>query len=114
MMTIHASKVQNSTASADLRQRAELMVAAAAAAADKVDQEARFPSEAFAVAKAQRLLGIWVPIELGGEGASVSDVADLCCMLGRACASTAMVFAIHQIMVTIRVRHAPNSAWHMP
>ena len=112
MMTIHASKMQSSTAAADIRQRAELMAAAAAAAADKVDQEARFPSEAFAVAKAQRLLGIQVPLELGGEGASVSDVADLCYMLGRACASTAMVFAMHQIMVTILVRHAPNSAWH--
>src|SRR5215472_13228900 len=111
MMTI-ASKVQNSTASTDIRQRAELMAAAAASAADKVDQEARFPSEAFAAAKTQRLLGIQVPIELGGEGASVSDVADLCYMLGRACASTGMVFAMHQIMVTILVRHAPNSAWH--
>ena len=112
MMTIHANKVQNLTTSADLKQRAELMAAAAAAAADKVDQEARFPSEAFSVAKTHRLLGIQVPIELGGEGASVSDVADLCYLLGRACASTAMVFAMHQIMVTILVRHAPNSAWH--
>ena len=112
MMTIHANKVHNLTTSADLKQRAELMVAAAAAAADKVDQEARFPSEAFLAAKTHRLLGIQVPIELGGEGASVSDVADVCYMLGRACASTAMVFAMHQIMVTILVRHAPNSAWH--
>ena len=34
------------------------------------------------------LLGILVPTELGGEGASVSDVADLCYVLGRSCAST--------------------------
>src|SRR5215831_1009682 len=112
MMTIHASKLTNSAAPADIKQRAELMAAAAAAAADKVDQEARFPSEAFSVAKTHRLLGIQVPIELGGEGASVSDVADLCYLLGRSCASTAMIFAMHQIMVTILVRHAPNSAWH--
>ena len=112
MMTIHADKVHDSMASADIRQRAELMAAAAAAAADKVDQEARFPTEAYAVAKAQRLLGIQVPIELGGEGASVSDVGDICYLLGRACASTAMVFAMHQIMVRILVRHAPDSAWH--
>jgi len=112
MMTINAGKVQHSIFSSDLRQRAELMATAAAGAADKVDHEARFPSEAFAVAKSQRLLGIQAPIELGGESAGVSDVADLCYLLGRACASTAMIFAMHQIMVTILVRHAPNSAWH--
>src|SRR5262247_2975199 len=112
MMTIHANKMQHSAASVDITQRAELMATAAAAAAEKVDQEARFPSEAFAVAKTQRLLGIQVPIALGGEAASVSDVADLCYLLGRACASAAMVFAMHQIMVAILVRHASNSVWH--
>ncbi len=112
MMTIHATKVQDSISSVDLKTRAELMAAAAAAAADKVDQEARFPAEAYAAAKAQRLLGIQVPIELGGEGASVSDVADVCYLLGRSCASTAMIFAMHQIMVTILVRHASKSAYH--
>lgn len=112
MMTIHASKVQDRISSADLKERVGLMASAAAAAADKVDQEARFPSEAYAVAKTQRLLGIQVPIELGGEAASVSDVADLCYALGRSCASTAMIFAMHQIMVTILVRHASQSAWH--
>jgi acyl-CoA dehydrogenase len=110
MMTIHAGKVQHSPS--DWRQRAELMATAAAEAADKVDHEARFPSEAFAMAKSQRLLGIQVPIELGGEAASVSDVADVCYLLGRSCASTAMIFAMHQIMVTILVRHASSSAWH--
>jgi acyl-CoA dehydrogenase len=58
------------------------------------------------------LLGVLVPIELGGEGATVSDVADICYMLGRCCASTGMVFAMHQIMVAILVRHARDSAWH--
>jgi acyl-CoA dehydrogenase len=112
MMTIHASKPANAISSADLRGRADLMASAAAAAADKVDQEARFPAEAYAVAKAERLLGIQVPIELGGEAASVSDVADLCYVLGRSCASTGMIFAMHQIMVTILVRHASESMWH--
>jgi acyl-CoA dehydrogenase len=112
MMTIHAGKVQRSVFTADLRERAELMATAAAGVADEVDREARFPSEAFAVAKIQRLLGIQAPIELGGEAASVSDVADLCYLLGRACASTAMIFAMHQITVTILVRHASSSAWH--
>jgi acyl-CoA dehydrogenase len=112
MMTIHTGSERHSTTSADLRQRAAEVAATAALAADEVDHEARFPFEAFAAAKAQRLLGVLVPIELGGEGATISDVADICYMLGRACASTGMVFAMHQIMVAILARHARDSAWH--
>ena len=88
------------------------MAAAAAKNADAVDREARFPAEAFQAAREQRLLDILVPADLGGEGASVSDVVDVCYVLGRACASTAMIFAMHQIMVAILVRHARNSPWH--
>jgi acyl-CoA dehydrogenase len=112
MMTFHRGSGQHSTTSTDLRQRTAEVAAAAALAADKVDHEARFPSEAFAAAKAQRLLGVLVPIELGGEGATVSDVADICYALARACASTGMIFAMHQIMVAILVRHAGESEWH--
>jgi acyl-CoA dehydrogenase len=39
-------------------------------------------------------------------------VVDICYALGRACASTAMIFAMHQIMVAILVRHGRDSAWH--
>ena len=53
-----------------------------------------------------------VPTELGGEGATISDVAETCHALGRACASTGMVFAMHSIMVAILVRHGLGSAWH--
>lgn len=80
--------------------------------ADSVDREARYPGEAFLSARTQRLLGLMVPIELGGEGASLSNVVDVCYILARGCASTAMIFAMHQIMVAILVRHARNSPWH--
>ena len=96
----------------DLKLRAELMAAAAAENADAVDREARFPAEAFSAARSQRLLGIQVPSDLGGEDASVSDAVNICYMLGRACASTGMIFAMHQIMVSILVRHARGSTWH--
>ncbi len=88
------------------------MAATAAQSAAEVDRLARFPDEAFAAARQQRLLGMLVPQELGGEGARVSDAADVCYTLGRACASTAMIFAMHQIMVAVLVRHARNSQWH--
>ncbi|HUN58762.1 MAG TPA: acyl-CoA dehydrogenase family protein [Candidatus Binataceae bacterium] len=95
-----------------LRARAEVVAKTAADNADSVDSEGRFPAEAFTAARAQRLLGMMVPPDLGGEGASISDVADVCYMLGCACASTGMIFAMHQIMVAILVRHAQDSSWH--
>jgi len=95
-----------------LKARADFAVAAAAAHADKVDKDARFPAEAFKVIREQRLLGIHVPQEFGGEGASVGDIMDICYLLGQACASTAMIFAMHQIMVVILARHARSSDWH--
>jgi acyl-CoA dehydrogenase len=100
------------TGGQNLKGRAEVVAAAAAEHGDAVDRDARFPTETFAAARAQRLLGMMVPVELGGEGASVSDVVDVCYMLGKACASSAMIFAMHQIMVAILVRHARNSPWH--
>ena len=53
-----------------------------------------------------------VPPELGGEGASIADVVDVCYVLGRACASTAMIYAMHQTKVACLVRHGRGSAWH--
>jgi acyl-CoA dehydrogenase len=100
------------TATADLGGRAEAVAAVAAVHADAVDSAARFPHEAIAMARSQRLLGIMVPHRLGGEGASVSDVIDVCYRLGRACASTAMIYAMHQTKVALIVRHGRDSAWH--
>ena len=96
----------------DIKRRAQAAAAVAAAHATPVDGEARFPTEAFSAIRAQRLLGILVPVELGGEGARISDVVDVCYVLGRACGSTAMIFAMHQIMVACIVRHAAGSLWH--
>ena len=49
----------------------------------RVDRAARFPAEAFAALKEQKLLGILVPRAFGGEGASVRDVAEICHILGQ-------------------------------
>ncbi|MFI5233336.1 MAG: acyl-CoA dehydrogenase family protein [Gemmatimonadales bacterium] len=88
------------------------MAAVAAAHADEVDRAARFPAETFAAIREQRLLSMLVPVELGGDGASVSDAADICCTIGTSCGSSAMIFAMHQIQVAILTRHAPTSEWH--
>src|SRR5690348_14757845 len=92
--------------------RARLVTATAAEHADEVDREARFPFETFAAARQHRLLSMLVPVELGGDGATVSDAVDICYMLGMACGSSAMIFAMHQIQVVILLRHALESAWH--
>jgi len=103
--------IQNRLVTTDLTRRAELVASIAAAAADGVDSETKFPAEAIAAARAQRLLGILVPAELGGEEASVSDVVDVCYALGRACASAGMIYAMHQMMVAALVRHAGADTW---
>jgi acyl-CoA dehydrogenase len=109
---IIAASNLHAASSAALTSRAEKVAAVAATYAAAVDTESRFPREALAAARTERLLGIAVPPELGGEGASVSDVVDLCYMLGRSCASTAMVYAMHQTKVACLVRHGRDSAWH--
>src|SRR2546423_14127419 len=92
--------------------RARFVAAAAAEHAAEVDRDSRFPSETFAAARQHRLLSMLVPVELGGDGATVSDVVDICYMLGTACGSSAMIFAMHQIQVVILLRHARQSPWH--
>ena len=61
-----------------LGSRAEKVAAIAAAHASAVDAVSRFRGEAIAAAREHRLLGIAVPREFGGEGASISEVADIC------------------------------------
>jgi acyl-CoA dehydrogenase len=96
----------------DLAARAQTVAAIAAKHAPAVDRAARFPDEAIQAAREQRLLGILVPAELGGEGASISEAVDVCYTLGRACGSTGLIFAMHQMMVACLIRHGIDSAWH--
>src|SRR5512142_2405176 len=62
-----------------------------------VDRQARFPREAIDALRAERMLSVLVPIEFGGAGAEFPDVAAAVEVLGRYCASTAMIYAMHQI-----------------
>jgi acyl-CoA dehydrogenase len=94
----------------DLTARARAAADVAKMNAAAVDAEARFPSEAFAEIRKQRLLGLQVPQALGGEGASIAEIADVCYILGQACSSTALIFAMHQIKMACITRHAKGSA----
>jgi acyl-CoA dehydrogenase len=97
---------------ATLAERAEIVAATASRHAVAVDEAGRFPQETLAALREQRLLGIMVPRELGGEGASTAEIADVCYRLGRACASSGMIYAMHQTKVACLVRHGRASAWH--
>ena len=57
------------------------------------------------------MLSAYVPVALGGYGSSIEELATICRLLGEACASTAMVFAMHQIQVACLVRHGSGSAF---
>jgi acyl-CoA dehydrogenase len=83
-------------------------------AARSVDEEARFPSEAFAALRQVKLLSSYVPREYGGAsggagGLTLSELAQHCEVLAERCASTAMVYAMHQIQVACVVRHAQGT-----
>ena len=93
----------------DLAGRARAAAEVAAAHAAAVDASARFPNEAFAEIRRQKLLGIQVPASLGGEGASLDDLADVCFILGQACGSTGLIYAMHQIKIACIVRHAKGA-----
>ncbi|HXC25885.1 MAG TPA: acyl-CoA dehydrogenase family protein [Gemmatimonadaceae bacterium] len=83
----------------------------AAATADAVDREARFPSESIEALRQARMLGAFIPVEFGGMGCSISDLSAICTALGQYCSSTAMVYAMHQIQVACIVRHGKDSPY---
>ncbi len=96
----------------DFAERLRTAVAVAAAHADAVDREGRFPIEAVDALRASRLMSIAAPRELGGEGRSLAEVVEVCSALGGVCASTGMVFAMHQISLANLIDCASDGAWH--
>jgi acyl-CoA dehydrogenase len=80
----------------------------AAPAADEVDVQGRFPAETISALRAEGLLSALIPRSLGGMGATYSEVSRGLVALGRQCASSAMVAAMHHIQVASLVRHGRN------
>jgi acyl-CoA dehydrogenase len=75
-------------------------------AADDVDRKARFPTEAVDALRAEGLMAVLVPTDLGGGGVSVGAVAEIVGALARYCGSTAMIYAMHQLQVACLARHS--------
>ena len=73
--------------------------------ASAVDADSRFPHETFDAVRESRLLGAYIPVELGGEGATLSDLAAISHALSQGCSSSGMVYAMHQIQVACLLHH---------
>lgn len=112
LQTVQSVSPSTQPAVENIADRAARAAAVAAEHAAAVDADSRFPQEAIDALKAENLLGILVPAELGGEEASVSDVVDVCYALGRACSSTGMIYAMHQVKAACVAYHGMDSAWH--
>jgi acyl-CoA dehydrogenase len=83
----------------------------AAAPAIDVERESRFPVETIDALRELRALSSPVPVELGGDGVSFETLAQCCLELGRNCAASAMVFAMHQIQLLAILRHFEPGSW---
>jgi acyl-CoA dehydrogenase len=81
----------------------------AARHADQVDKDARFPSESLDALRQAKALSAAVPLELGGHGYGVRELAEMCSALAGACGSSAMVLAMHHIQVACLARHGDSS-----
>ncbi|MDB4969838.1 MAG: acyl-CoA dehydrogenase [Myxococcales bacterium] len=81
---------------------------AAKHAAD-VDRQARFPSETFEALRKARLLTAALPKELGGGGANMAELAEMCTALAQGCGASGMVLAMHHIQVACIARHGMGS-----
>ncbi len=84
----------------------------AAAHADEVDRDARFPVEAIDALREAGALSAFVPASLGGGGVPLTALARACLELARGCSATAMVFAMHQIQIATIVRHMDRGGWY--
>jgi acyl-CoA dehydrogenase len=78
-------------------------------AADAVDRDARFPVETVEALRSSRLLSCLVPEDLGGASATLSEVGAATAALARKCASSAMVFAMHNLQVAMLARHCTTA-----
>lgn len=105
------SKVEATTAESPV-DRMRRVADVAAEHADAVDREGRFPAETVAALKRERLLGVAIPAEHGGEGLGTAAVADLIAQLAQACGSSAMIYAMHQIKTSSFIMHGAGSDWH--
>lgn len=65
--------------------------------AENIDKEGKWPEESIRGLQNAGLGGLVVPTEAGGHGQGLKEVARVCEILGKQCASTALCFGMHLV-----------------
>lgn len=73
-----------------------------------IDQENRFPKEAFQAFRDTGLLGLMVPKEYGGLGGKLSDLVSVVEIIAESCGSTAMCFLMHSVSTYVIAANPAN------
>lgn len=81
----------------------------AAKHASDVDRSARFPVETVQALKDAKILSALVPEELGGAGAGMRELGEICATIAQGCGSSGMVLAMHYSQLACLVRHGMES-----
>ena len=112
-VTIHLDKrLLPDVASPKITARAASVARVARDHADAVDAGSEFPRAAIDALRAAKMFSVAVPRELGGEGAELGAIVDACYTLAQACASTGMIYAMHQAALACVIRHGIDADWH--
>lgn len=107
-MRTDAQGVANAARHQDPLSAGRAAAAIARSSAAETDRAGAFPSAGMSALRSSGLLGLLVPTEHGGYGASYSTAAEVAQILGEACLSTAMLWAMHCQQVAIVADHAPS------
>lgn len=79
------------------------------AQAEQVDEDGVFPEISMRELKQSGLMGLLVPRDYGGFGASYATMSQVAQILSSACLSTGMIWAMHCQQVATIIDHAPQA-----
>ena len=111
MIDVHGSSAEETSVSERLAEISErIATTVTAPAAYDVDRNARFPIESLTALKEARVLTDLVPVELGGMGATLTDISNAIRVLSRSCAATGSVLAMHteQLFMLLKYGTTPS------
>lgn len=80
---------------------------------EKVDNEARFPIEAYTKLKECGFMGLLVPEEYGGLGAKSFEHAKICYYLAQGDASVSLCYMMHNVATSILVKYGTEHQKNM-
>lgn len=90
-----------------LAEAADHLAAVCAETAARHDQDESFVAEHYPALKEAGLIDAGVPVELGGGGANIAELADMLRRLAHGCSSTALALSMHTHQVAF-----PAWRWH--